>query len=102
MKKSLVFLIIIFLIVVTNLTKNSSIKLETEIFNIKENIGILKHKYELVLLDYNYLTAPQKLLNYQSYYFENELHEIDLTSIKKLVIESEKITIQDFNDFKNE
>tara|TARA_Y200000002_G_C22472899_1_gene575387 strand:- start:293 stop:601 length:309 start_codon:yes stop_codon:yes gene_type:complete len=97
MKKFFLFFTVIFLIVVTTYTKNSTKKLENEIFTIEENISVLKDKYELVLLDYNYLTSPKKLLNYQSQYFEKELSNIDVNNIKELIIKKEKILIQNFN-----
>ena len=40
----------------TTLTKNSTKKLDKEIFQLKENIKILEDRYELSLLDYNILT----------------------------------------------
>tara|TARA_Y100000768_G_C23812666_1_gene602567 strand:+ start:57 stop:365 length:309 start_codon:yes stop_codon:yes gene_type:complete len=97
MKKFFLFLTIIFLIVATTYTKNSTKKLENKIFITEENISVLKDKYELVLLDYNYLTSPKKLLYYQSQYFEKELSNIDVNSIKELIMQKEKIIIQNFN-----
>ena len=102
MKKIFLFFAVIFLIVTTTLTKNSTKKLENEIFTTRENISILKNKYELVLLDYNYLTSPKKLLDYQSQYFEKELSNIDINDIKELIVKNEKIIIQDFNQLNNE
>ena len=102
MKKIFLFFAVIFLIVTTTLTKNSTKKLENQIFTTKENISILKDKYELVLLDYNYLTSPKKLLDYQSQYFEKELTNIDINDIKELIVKKEKIIIQDFNQLNNE
>lgn len=102
MKKTFLFVVIIILIVTTTLTKNSTIKLENKIFSTKENIGILKDKYELIRLDYNYLTNPKKLLNYQSEYFENDLSKIDINKIKQLTINNEKIFIKDFKIINNE
>tara|TARA_B100000953_G_C17886056_1_gene379648 strand:- start:172 stop:483 length:312 start_codon:yes stop_codon:yes gene_type:complete len=101
MKKIFLFFAVIFLIVTTTLTKNSTKKLENEIFTTRENISILKDKYELVLLDYNYLTSPKKLLDYQSQYFEKELSNIDINDIKELIVKNEKIIIQDFNQLNN-
>ena len=69
MKKIILIFSILFLIVVTTFTKNSTKKLDNQIFSIRENISVLKDKYELVLLDYNFLTSPKKLLEYQSKYF---------------------------------
>ena len=84
MKKLFLISFIIFLIIVTTVTKNSTKKLESQIFIIRENISILKNKYELVLLDYNYLTTPKKLMEYQSKYFENDLIFMDITEIRKI------------------
>ena len=102
MKKIFLFFAVIFLIITTTLIKNSTKKLENQIFTTKENISVLKDKYELVLLDYNYLTSPKKLLDYQSQYFEKELSKININDIKELVVKNEKIIIQDFNQLNNE
>ena len=102
MKKMFLFIIIIFLVVGTTLTKNSTIRLESQIFNTKENISLLKDKYELVRLDYNYLTNPKKLLDFQSQFFENKLSIIEIDQIKELTINDEKISIQDFKIINNE
>ena len=91
MKKLFLIFFIIFLIIVTTVTKNSTKKLESQIFIIRENIGILINKYELVLLDYNYLTTPKKLMEYQSKYFENDLIFMDITEIKKIKEENDKL-----------
>ncbi len=95
MKKLLLIFFIIFLIIVTTITKNSTKKLESQIFNVKENINILKNKYELVLLDYSYLTTPKKLMEYQSRYFENDLIFLDITKINKIKEENDELTIID-------
>jgi hypothetical protein len=91
MKKLFLIFFIIFLIIVTTVTKNSTKKLENQIFIIRENISILKNKYELVLLDYNYLTTPKKLMEYQSKYFENDLIFMDITEIRKIKEEKGKL-----------
>ena len=56
MKKYLFFTPIILLIFATALTKNSTKKLDKDIFQIKENISILEDRHELTLLDYSILT----------------------------------------------
>ena len=91
MKKLFLIFFIIFLIIVTTVTKNSTKELESQIFIIRENIRILKNKYDLVLLDYNYLTTPKKLMEYQSKYFENDLIFMDITEIKKIKEENGKL-----------
>ena len=78
MSKFFIILSIFFLIIVTAVTKNSTKRLEDKIFLVKEDINVLKEKFELVLLDYNFLTTPKKLLEYQSKYFEKDLIPIDI------------------------
>ena len=97
MKKLILILSIFFLIVITTLTKNSTKKLENQIFNARENIRALKDKYELVLLDYNFLTSPKKLLQYQFKYFENDLILLDINKIKKIKEENNELIITEFN-----
>ena len=88
MKKLFLIFFIIFLTIVTTVTKNSTKQLESKIYTVKENISILKNKYELVLLEYNYLTTPKKLIEYQSKYFDKELIPLDITKIKKIKLEN--------------
>ena len=100
MKKIILIFTILFLIVVTTFTKNSTKKLDKQIFNIRENMSVLKDKYELVLLDYNFLTSPKKLLEYQSKYFETDLIPLDITQIKEIKEESNKLVITEFSEIK--
>ena len=100
MKKIILIFLILFLIVVTTFTKNSTKKLDNQIFSIRENINVLKDKYELVLLDYNFLTSPKKLLEYQSKYFETDLIPLDITQIKEIKEESNKLVITELNEMK--
>ena len=100
MKKIILIFSILFLIIVTTFTKNSTKKLDNQIFNIRENIHVLKDKYELVLLDYNFLTTPKKLLEYQSKYFETDLIPLDITQIKEIKKESNKLVITELSEMK--
>ena len=84
------------------ISKNSTKKLDNQIFNIKENIRVLKDKYELVLLDYNFLTSPKKLLEYQSKFFEKDLIPIDINKVKKITKENNELVITKFNKIENE
>ena len=93
MKKFWFFIPIIFLIVATTFTKNSTKQLDKEIFQIKENIRILEDKFELVLLDYNYLTSPDKLMEYQKLYFDDELIQKDIENLNWIEIINNKIKI---------
>jgi len=91
MKKFLFFIPVIFLIVATTITKNSTKKLDKEIFEIKENIRVLEDKYELVLLDFNYLTSPKKLMKYQKLYFDSELIQNDIENLYWMKIKNDQI-----------
>ena len=102
MKKIILIFSILFLIVVTTFTKNSTKKLDNQIFSIRENISVLKDKYELVLLDYNFLTSPKKLLEYQSKYFETDLIPLDITQIKEIKEENNKLVITELNEMKKD
>ena len=93
MKKLLFFLPVILLIIATTITKNSTKKLDKDIFQIKENIRILEDRHELVLLDYNFLTSPKKLMEYQKKYFDNELIENDIKNLNWIKINNNEIEI---------
>ena len=93
MKKIYFFIPVIFLIFATTITKNSTKQLDRKIFETKENIRVLKDKYELEMLEYNYLTSPKKLFGYQQKYFENELFEADIENLNWIEIKNSKIEI---------
>jgi len=102
MTKFFIILSILFLIIFTTITKNSTKRLEDRIFLTKEDINVLKEKFELVLLDYNFLTTPKKLLEYQSKYFEKDLISIDINKIKKITKRNNELIITKFNKINNE
>ena len=102
MKKLILLLSIFLLLIFTTITKNSTKDIEKKIYNTKENLKILEQKYEMVLLDFNYLSSPEKLMEYQSRYFENELKEINIINLKKLTLVENEIQVKQFIDLKNE
>ena len=81
-KKILLFIPIIILIISTAFTKNSTKQLDKKIFEIQEDIRTLNDIYELVLFDYNYLTSPNKLMEYSKIYFDKELKRKEITDLK--------------------
>ena len=93
MKKLFFFTPIIFLIFATTLTKNSTKKLDKEIFELKENIRILEDRYELILLDYNILTSPKQLMKYQQFYFENKFIQKKIENLSKVEFLNNKLRI---------
>ena len=104
MRNYILFFSLILLIITTTIIKNSSKNLENQIFITNENINILKNKYELVLLEFNFLTSPKQLIDYQSQYFENNLISKDITKMKLISEQNEKLIISEFhkNIFNNE
>lgn len=84
MKKFILLSPVIFLILATTLTKNATKQLDKKIFETKENIRVLENRLELVLLDYNFLTSPKKLMEYQTKFFENNLIQLNISNIKNL------------------
>ena len=73
MKKFWVISLILFLIVTTTLVKNSTKNIEDQIFTIRENIRISKKDLSDLILEYNYLSSAEKLMQYQTKFFEEEL-----------------------------
>ena len=94
--KKFVFAAIFVLILGTSLVKNSTKEIEDKIFMLNENIRPLKSELGDVLLEYNYLSSPGKLIQYQTQYFEKNLIKIDITKIKKLIEKNNQIKISDF------
>ena len=94
--KKVVFAIIFVLILTTSLVKNSTKEIEDKIFMVKENIRPLKSELGDVLLEYNYLSSPDKLTQYQTQYFEKNLIKIDITQIKQLTKKNSHLNLSDF------
>ena len=89
---------ILLLVLTTSLIKNSTKEIEDKIFTINENVRSLKAELGDVMLEYNYLSKPEKLIQHQSQYFENDLIKIDITKIKKIAIKGNNLIINDFVD----
>ena len=93
MKKIVLSTLIIVLIFLTSIIKNSTKKIDVKIFNLKEDIRLLNERYELVLLDHNFLSSPKKLNEYQKKYFENDLIPKKIQNILELnITNNEMIT----------
>ena len=93
MKKSFFFIPIIFLIFATTLTKNSTKKIDKEIFQLKENIRILEDRYELTLLDYSILTSPKKLMEYQQFYFDDKFVQKKIENLSTIEVLNNNLKI---------
>ena len=94
--KKIVFAAIFVLILATSLVKNSTKEIEDKIFVVSENIRPLKSKLGDELLEYNYLSSPDKLIQYQTQFFEKNLIKIDIKKIKKLTEKNGHIKVSNF------
>ena len=100
MKKTVLITIIFLLILSTAIIKNSAKKTEDEIFLVKENLRVLNSEFGNILLEHNYLSSAERLLEYQSLYFENELIQKNLQNIKLYKIRNKVKIIQDLKIIK--
>ena len=94
MKKFLIISLILFLILFTAIIKNSTKKIEDEIFTVKESLIELKKELGDTKLEFNYLSSAEKLLEYQSMYFEEDLSKKNIKEIKELIKTSKEIQIK--------
>ena len=86
MNKIFVITLILSLILLTAFIKNSTKKIEDDILVKKENLRDLKKELSDSKLEFHYLSSAQKLLEYQSLYFEQDLIQKDINQIKILEI----------------
>ena len=93
MKKIIFSILIIILIFFTSIIKNSTKNVDIKIFDLKEDIRLLNEKYQLVLLDHNYLSSPKKLMEYQKKYFENDLVPSNIINIGEIDFVENEILI---------
>ena len=100
MKKFALLAVIFFLVLSTAIIKNTTKQIEDEIFTAKENIRVLKSEFENVSLEYDYLSSAEKLLEYQSLYFENELIQKNINDIKIYNISDDINKIQNYKIIK--
>ena len=94
--KKVALLIIFVLILVTSLVKNSTKEIEDKIFVLNESIRSLKTESGDVMLEYNFLSSPAKLMEYQSLYFKNDLLKINIMKIKEISEKNNTIELTDF------
>ena len=82
MLKKFFIITILALIISTTFIKNYTKKLDEEIFSIRENINYLNSVKKLVQLEYDYLSSPENLLEFNSLYFYDELSFTPKKNIK--------------------
>ena len=101
MKNFSLLAVIFFLVLSTAIIKNTAKQIEDKIFTVKENIRVLKSEFENVSLEYDFLSSADKLLEYQSLYFEDDLIQKNIKDIKTYSVLESKKKFQDFKIFKD-
>ena len=97
MNRLLIFFLIFFFVISTAIIKNSSKKIEEKIYKKKENLAVLKSKYELVILEFDFLNSPQEIQKkVEQYFIKDEFSSIDISKLKIVEIKNNKI---EFNSF---
>ena len=100
MKKIVLVSIIFSLILLTAIIKNTAKQIEDELFTTKENLRILKSEYENILLEHDYLSSAEKLLEFQSLYFEDQLIQKNIKNIKIYNISKNRKSIEELKIIK--
>ena len=100
MKKFALAVVIFFLVLSTAIIKNTTKQIEDEIFAVKENIRVLNSELENVSLEHDYLSSAERLLEYQSQYFEDELIQKNINDIRVYNISNDVNKIQNFKIIK--
>ncbi len=100
MKKFFLVVVIFFLVLSTAIIKNTTKQIEDEIFTAKENIRVLNSEFENISLEYDYLSSAERLLEYQSLYFDDELIQKNINDIKIYEISEDINKIQNFKIIK--
>ena len=81
MKNYLIILFLIILIILTSLVKTSTRDLEAKIFTNQEEIKLLSDEKDLILLEYIFLSSPERLFEFKKTLFEENLMSINLNKL---------------------
>ena len=101
MKKLTIIIFIFSLIFSTALIKNSTKKIEDEIFSVKESLKNYENELSDTRLEFEYLSSTEKLLQYQSQFFEKNLVQKNINKIKTLTKKSDSLFITNLDFFES-
>ena len=96
MKKSLIIFFVTFLVLFTAFIKNSTKRIDDEIFLTEENIRILKKDYQNIKLEHDYLSSAEKLIEFKRLYFDDELIKKKIQNIKIIFKTKNNLEIEQF------
>ena len=97
MSKISVVLLTLILILSTAIVKNSTKRIDDEIFVLREDIRSLKKDFENTKLENDYLSSAEKLLEFQNLYFDSELVKKDIQEIGEINKDSNQIEVNQFS-----
>ena len=95
MKKFSVISLIMSLILFTALIKNSTKKIDEEIFGKEENLRFLNQEYKNAKLEFEYLSSSEKLLEFKNLYFDEQMIQKHLKEINLIEKSSNKLIIKE-------
>tara|TARA_B100001248_G_C27335416_1_gene433571 strand:- start:494 stop:799 length:306 start_codon:yes stop_codon:yes gene_type:complete len=95
MKKFSVISLIMSLILFTALIKNSTKKIDEEIFGKEENLRSLNQEYKNAKLEFEYLSSSEKLHEFQNLYFDEQMVQKELKEINLIKKSSNKLIIKE-------
>ncbi len=94
MRKFIIVFSILFLILLTAFIKNSTKKIEDEVFILEENIRLLKKEFEKIKLEFDYLSSAENLLQFQNLYFDDKLIRKNFKKIQIIKKDGDEIDTQ--------
>ena len=97
MKKLTIIIFIFSLIFSTALIKNSTKKIEDEIFAVNESLKNYENELDDTRLEFEYLSSTEKLLQYQSQFFEKDLNQRNINKIKTITKKLNNLSIDNSN-----
>ena len=100
MKKIVVIIFIFLLIFSTAIIKNSTKKIEDEIFAVNESLKNYENELSDTRLEFEYLSSTEKLLQYQTQFFEKDLNQKNINEIKIITKKLNNLSIDNSNIFK--
>ena len=99
MKKFFFTFLILSLIFFTAFIKNSTKRIDDEIYIVKENIRELEKDIEKIKLEYDYLSSTEKLSEFNKLYFDNKFTKKNIKEIKIFHKKLNKIEIKQLRFF---
>ena len=98
-KNIIILTITLILIFSTTLIKNNTKDLEEKNYLIRESISKKKSEHQIMLLEYNYLTSPEKLMEYHRLYFDDNLVPLKIDDLKQIELNKNAFEIKKLGKF---